>query len=97
MITIEELLTEIGRLRTELSICHEAIEVAYNTVNQWAEALDDGGEAQRRTTLRRLNEAVGKALPRLLYENPEGQRMYGLRYRELFDENKRLRKALGLK
>jgi hypothetical protein len=87
-VAMREAADEIERLREELAICRDAIEVCFNV----AESLpsdDDGDAAIRRTTLRRLNEAIGKAAPRLLMERAEGQRLYGLRYRELMEENER--------
>jgi hypothetical protein len=84
------MMIEIERLQSELAICRDAIEVCYDVVSDW-KPDDDGDNAVRRTTMRRLNEAVCKATPRLLYERPEGQQLYGLHYREQRDEIQRLR------
>lgn len=83
--------SECERLKVELAICREAIEVCYDVADNLP-SDDDGDAAVRRTTLRRLNEAIGKAAPRLLMERREGQKMYGLHYRELHAEVERLRK-----
>lgn len=82
---------EIAALRSEINICRDAIEVAFDLVSEW-KPDDDGDSAVRRTTLRRLNEAIGKAAPRLLMERPEGQKIYGLHFRELRAEVEELRK-----
>lgn len=59
--------------------------------------MTDGDSACQRVTLRQLNEAIGRAAPRLLHERPEGQKLFGLRWRELIAENEMLRAALGAK
>jgi hypothetical protein len=69
-------------LETELAICREAIETCLDVVENLP-SDDDGAAAVKRCTLRRLNEAIGKAVPRLMMERPEGQKMYGLNYREM--------------
>lgn len=91
---------KIERLELELSIARDALEDAYEVINTWdfearhpeeRYSSDDADESVRRVTLRRLSEAVGRALPRLMFEQAEGQKFYGLRYRELYEENKQLR------
>lgn len=72
----------IEALEAELAVCREAIEVCLD-VAEHLPSDDDGAAAVRRCTLRRLNEAVGKAVPRLMFERPEGQKLYGLNYMEM--------------
>ena len=83
-------------LETELEICRDAIERAVEFVKACIDE-DDRDETQGagRATLRRLNEAVGKACPKLLYEKQEGRLFYGLRYRELKEENEKLKHELA--
>lgn len=87
---VQEAADEIERLRAEIAICRDAIETAYDVVSAMATDTDSD-DAVRRCTLRRLNEAVGKATPRLMYEKSGGEKFYGLLWRELRDENERLR------
>lgn len=87
---------EIERLRDENAICRSAIEDAVLLVDGWV--ADDANDSDidqgaGRATLRMLSEAIGKATPRLLMERPEGQKLYGLRWRELREENERLQHA----
>lgn len=88
-----ELQREVDRQRVELAVCRAAIENAYLIIEDW-KPDDDGDNAVRRTALRQLNEAIDKAAPRLLMERPEGQRLYGLNYRDLIAERDRLRAEL---
>ena len=73
---------EIEVLEAELAVCREAIEVCLDVAENLP-SDDDGATAVRRCTLRRLNEAIGKAVPRLMFERPEGQKLYGLNYMEM--------------
>lgn len=88
---MEEAEKEIIKLQMELSICHEAIEVCYDTAKDYFPQDSDSDSAVRRCTMRKLNEAVGKALPKLMFEQPEGQQLYGLRWRELVAERDALK------
>jgi hypothetical protein len=69
-------------LMDELDICRSAIEACYDMM-QSLDCYTDMDAACQRATLRQLNEAVGKAAPRLLKERPGGQKLYGLHYQEL--------------
>ena len=75
------------RAELDVSVCRDAIETAWNVVNDWP-AESDSDAAVRRCALRKLSEAVGKAAPRLMFEQPEGQNLYGLNYREWIDRAK---------
>ena len=77
-----ELLAERDALEAELAVSREAIEVCLDVAERLP-SDDDGAAAVRSCTLRRLNEAVGKAVPRLMMERPEGQKLYGLNYMEM--------------
>lgn len=80
----------------ENAICREAIESAVEFVEACIKDDDsDSTQGAGRATLRRLAEAVGKACPKLLYEKREGQKLYGLRYRELAQENGQLQEQLA--
>ena len=80
----------------ENAICREAIESAVEFVETCIKDDDsDSTQGAGRATLRRLAEAVGKACPKLLYEKREGQKLYGLRYRELAQENGQLQEQLA--
>ena len=81
----DEARAERDALRIELDVCRSAIEDCYDIVETF-DCYNDSDDACQRVTLRRLNEAIGKAAPRLLYERSEGQKLYGLRYRELMAE-----------
>jgi hypothetical protein len=82
-------------IERENAICREAIESAVVFVEACIEDDDsDSTQGAGRATLRRLAEAVGKACPKLLYEKREGQKLYGLRYRELAQENEQLKITL---
>jgi len=87
---IERLRAERDALRVELDVCRDAIETCY-LVADGLPSETDSNAAVRRCTMRRLNEAVGKAAPRLLHERGEGQKLYGLRWRELVAERDALR------
>ena len=92
---VEERDVEIERLNDELAICRDAIERAYDFVVDTIRLYDDDmTQGAGRATLRMLNEAVGKATPRLLYEREEGMTYYGLRWRERNEEIKNLKDAL---
>jgi FtsZ-binding cell division protein ZapB len=84
---IEALEAEVERLAEENAICRDAIEHCLELVEAWSQDNDDDhSEGVARAQTRRLNEAIGKAVPRLLFERPEGQRFYGLHYRTLREE-----------
>jgi hypothetical protein len=84
----------IEALEAELAVCREAIEVCLDVAERLP-SDDDGAAAVKRCTLRRLNEAIGKAVPRLMREGrPEGQKMYGLRYLEMRGRIKALEATL---
>ena len=89
MSELDELRERCERLAQENAICREAVEQCYQIADGFPGETDSDA-AVRRVTMRRLNEAIGVAAPRLLMERPEGQKLYGLRYRELADENKAL-------
>jgi hypothetical protein len=84
---------ENQQLRDDNAICRSAIEDAVLLVENW-EADDahdsDLDQGAARATRRMLSEAIGKATPRLLMERPEGQKLYGLRWREMRAEVERL-------
>ena len=84
-----ELLAERDALEAELAVSREAIEVCLDVAERLP-SDDDGAAAVRSCTLRRLNEAVGKAVPRLMMERPEGQKLYGLNYMEMWGRIKAL-------
>jgi hypothetical protein len=81
------------QLATENAVCREAIESCYDFV-QGLDCDSDYDAASQRVTLRMLNEAVGKAAPRLLMERPEGQKLYGLAWAELRARAERAEAAL---
>lgn len=82
----------IEDLEVENAICRDAIEHALEFVDTWADDKDDDhSQGAARAQTRMLNEAIGKAVPRLLGERPEGQRLYGLHYRDMRDERDNLR------
>jgi hypothetical protein len=88
---------ENERLRDENSLCREAIEDAVDMVDACAATYDDdGSQGALRATKRQLSEAIGKACPRLLMEKPDGQKFYGLQWRELRAEVTRLRERLEI-
>lgn len=91
----EEHKAEIERLNVELDICRDAIETAFAIINDHLPNDTDSDSAAQRVALRKLNEAVGKATPRLLMERPEGRNLYGLNYRAMRSENELLREALA--
>jgi hypothetical protein len=80
--------------QAELAICRDAIEQCYDAVGSMDCMTDTDGAVQR-VTLRCLNEAIGKATPRLLKERPEGQKLYGLHWKELIAERDTLRAELA--
>ena len=82
----------IEALEAELAVCREAIEVCLDVAERLP-SDDDGDAAVRRCTLRRLNEAIGKVVPRLMRERPEGQKLYGLNYMEMRGRIKALEAA----
>lgn len=92
---------ELATLRDENAVLRDAVEVGKGVVDALASELnDDISDAIARCTVRRFNEAIGIALPRLLREKPEGQNLYGLRWKELKaelaavrEENARLKQA----
>lgn len=87
-----ELIAEVRRLQEENMLCRNAIEDAVDMVDVCAEANDDDhSQGALRATKRLLSEAICKACPRLLMERPEGQKLYGLHWRELREENEALR------
>lgn len=79
---VHAMLDRIEALEAELAVSREAIEVCLDVAERLP-SDDDGAAAVRYCTLRRLNEAVGKAVPRLMMERPEGQKLYGLNYMEM--------------
>jgi hypothetical protein len=88
---VKRLTAERDWLALDGDICRDAIEAAVILVTRWCEHHDaDSDAACGRVARRRLGEAIGKATPRLLMERPEGQRLYGLRYRDLIAERDRL-------
>jgi PAS domain-containing protein len=90
--TILELVAEVRRLREENMLCRAAVEDAVDMVDVCAsEHDDDASQGALRATKRVLSEAIGKACPRLMMERPEGQKLYGLHWRELREENEALR------
>lgn len=64
---------------------------ACKDIVQQLDCYTDADTATQRTILRRLNEAIGVALPRLAHEKPGGQALYGLRWIEQAEEIHRLR------
>jgi hypothetical protein len=81
---IERLRARLAELETENAICRDAVEDAADLVTGWCDTHDsDSDSSCGRVSLRKLGEAIGKACPRLLMEKPEGQRLYGLHWREL--------------
>jgi hypothetical protein len=85
-------------LYTEIDVLRDAVEAAYDfldTMSSDPDCEDDGTQGAIRATRRQMAEALGKSLPRLLYEKQEGQKMFGLRYRELVEENVRIQDALA--
>lgn len=85
----------IEALEAELAVCREAIEVCLDVAERLP-SDDDGATAVRRCTLRRLNEAIGKAVPRLMMERSESQKLYGLNYMEMRGRIKALEATLDL-
>jgi hypothetical protein len=84
-------------LCTELEVLRDAVEAAYDFITAMSsdpDCDDDGTQGAIRATRRKMAEALGNALPRLLYEKREGQKLFGLRCRELAEENAHLRDAL---
>lgn len=75
------------RADLDAAICRDAIETAWRVVNDLP-AESDSDAAVRRCALRKLGEAVGKAEPRLMFEQPEGQNLYGLNYRHWIERAK---------
>lgn len=76
-------------LALENGLCREAVESAVSFVEGCLkEPLDDMSEGAGRATLRQLHEAIGKACPRLLYENPKGQKLYALHTQDLLKKAK---------
>lgn len=93
-----EALAEVERLKDDNAVCRDAIEGAYLLAEDWARDDSNGSDMDQgaaRATLRCLNEAVGKAAPLLLKERLEGQRLYGLRWKELKQEIADLRAQLA--
>jgi len=85
----DESFKEREALALENALCREAIESAAAFVEDCLkEPLDDMTEGAGRATLRKLHEAVGKACPRLVYENPEGQKLYALHTQDLLKKAK---------
>ena len=79
----------------ELDICRNAIEGAYDFVVDTINLYDDDmTQGAGNANLRRLNEAVGKATPRLLFEREDGMTYYGLRWREMRDQLNEMRALL---
>lgn len=89
-----EVRAERDALKVELDICRDAIETCYLAVEAHLPTDSDSDAAVHRCTRRRLNEAVGKAAPRLMFERTEGQRFYGLRWKELLAECDALRAGM---
>ena len=81
---VMRLRARLAELETENAICRDAVEDAVDLVTGWCDTHDsDSDSSCGRVSLRKLGEAIGKACPRLLMEKPEGQRLYGLHWREL--------------
>lgn len=93
---VNAMLTEENEaLREENMLCRAAIEEAVDLVRGWyteESGESDSAAACYRVAQRQLSEAIGKACPRLFGEKPEGQKLYGLRWREMREENEALRK-----
>jgi hypothetical protein len=88
----------LQKVCTEIEVLRDAVESAYDfldTMSSDPDCEDDGTQGAIRATRRQMAEALGKSLPRLLYEKREGQKLFGLRYRELAEENAHLRDALS--
>ncbi|MEI7296619.1 hypothetical protein WCQ02_31135 [Paraburkholderia tropica] len=86
---------EVVRLREENAVCRNAIEDAVDMVDACASTYDDdGSQGALRATKRQLSEAIGKACPRLMMERADGQKLYGLHWRELNEEVRGLREDL---
>jgi len=86
---------ELDEAREDVALCRDAIAHALDLVAEWEKDHDDdNASASARATRRRLNEALGKAEPRLLYEKPEGQQLFALAWKELRCERDALREAL---
>ncbi|WP_430229326.1 ead/Ea22-like family protein [Paraburkholderia tropica] len=83
---------EVLGLRAENAVCRNAIEDAVDMVDACASTYDDdGSQGALRATKRQLSEAIGNACPRLMMEKPDGQKFYGLHWREMREERDRLR------
>jgi hypothetical protein len=86
---------ERDEAREDVALCRDAIAHALDLVAEWEKDHDDdNASASARVTRRRLNEALGKAEPRLLYEKPEGQQLFALAWKALRCERDALREAL---
>ncbi len=92
--SIEDAADTLEAQALDLAVCCNAIEECLDIVGA-LDCVTDADAACQRVTLRRLNEAIGKAAPRLLYERPEGQKLYGLNYKAQAAELERLRAALA--
>lgn len=93
-----ELLHEVRLLKTELECRNQAFEEVYDLVRDWQPGgafNEDRADAVVRCTIRRLEEAFGEPLTRLLKERPEGQKLYSLHYRDLREENEKLKEKLN--
>lgn len=88
---------EIEALRIDSIACREAIEHALQLVEDFAASPEGDGDMSQgsaRATRRRLNEAIGKMSPRLMYERDGPKPMYSLHYKELRAERDSLRSAV---
>jgi hypothetical protein len=94
-IALRAALARVAELEDECAICRDAVEDVLELVESIeTRDLDDSAAGALRASRRKLSEAIGKATPRLLMEKPEGQKFYGLHWRELRAENTKLRAAL---
>lgn len=88
----------IEELEAETQIHLSAIEGAYDfiteTLSRCASTDTDVDQACCRCVRRELMESIGEAAPKLIMERPEGQKLYGLRYRELKSQVRKLEAKL---
>jgi hypothetical protein len=84
---LQEARARLAEQASEIAILKDAVETAYDFIDQDSHEPwypdDDMSAGAARATLRLLAESLGQNAPRLLRERPEGQKFYGLLWREL--------------